>query len=155
MATEIERKFLVHSDQWKASLERQEDFLQGYLANNDSCSIRVRISGGKAKLNIKSSTLGISRSEYDYTIPIADGQELLQQLCGKPVIEKTRHYVKHGRHLWEVDVFEGENAGLVVAEIELGQEDEDFEKPDWAGQEVTEDARYYTASLQVNPYRNW
>ncbi|MEN8133272.1 MAG: CYTH domain-containing protein, partial [Pseudomonadota bacterium] len=102
MATEIERKFLVHSNHWRASVERQEDFLQGYLANNDSCSIRVRISGGKAKLNIKSSTLGISRSEYDYVIPTTDGQELLQQLCSRPVIEKTRHYVKHGSHLWEV-----------------------------------------------------
>ncbi len=155
MATEIERKFLVISSGWKNSVKRQEDFCQGYLANNDACSVRVRVNGDNAKLNIKSSTLGMSRYEYDYTIPVPDGHELLQKLCGKPLIEKIRNYVQYGRHTWEIDEFKGDNAGLVVAEIELNAEDEVFERPEWLGQEVTDDARYYTVSLQKVPYNSW
>jgi len=155
MATEIERKFLVTSNTWKDSVKRQEEFRQGYLANNESCSVRIRISGDEARLNIKSSTLGLSRSEYDYLIPTVEGDELLQQLCGKPLIEKTRHYVPNDQHIWEVDVFKGDNAGLVVAEIELDAKNEKFEIPAWAGQEVTDDARYYTVSLQQKPFNSW
>lgn len=155
MATEIERKFLVTSNSWKDSVERQDEFRQGYLANNESCSVRIRISGDEARLNIKSSTLGLSRSEYDYLIPTVEGDELLQQLCGKPLIEKTRHYVPNDQHIWEIDVFKGDNAGLVVAEIELNAKNEKFEVPAWAGQEVTDDARYYTVSLQQKPFNSW
>jgi adenylate cyclase len=155
MATEIERKFLVTSNLWKDSVERQQEFRQGYLANNESCSVRIRISGEEARLNIKSSTLGLSRSEYDYLIPTVEGDELLQQLCGKPLIEKTRHYVPHDHHIWEVDVFKGDNAGLVVAEIELNAKNEKFEIPAWAGREVTDDVRYYTVSLQQRPFNSW
>ena len=155
MATEIERKFLVTSSAWKSDVKRKEDFRQGYLANNDSCSVRVRVNGDNAKLNIKSSTLGVFRHEYDYSIPASDGDELLLRLCGKPLIEKIRNYVECGHHTWEIDEFKGDNDGLVVAEIELSAEDERFEKPDWLGQEVTHDVRYYTVSLQKVPYNSW
>lgn len=155
MATEIERKFLVNSSEWKKFIKYQEDFFQGYLANNDVCSVRIRVAGGKANLNIKSATLGVSRYEYDYVIPLSDGHELLRLLCGKPLIEKVRNYVEYGGHTWEIDEFKGDNQGLVVAEIELNSEDESFEKPEWLGPEVTYDARYYTVSLQKVPYNSW
>lgn len=155
MATEIERKFLVSSSVWKKFVERREDFYQGYMANNALCSVRIRVSGDNANLNIKSCTLGMSRHEYDYAIPLSDGHELLRLLCEKPLIEKVRNYVECGAHTWEIDEFKGDNQGLVVAEIELSSEDESFEKPEWLGQEVTNDARYYTVSLQKVPYNSW
>jgi adenylate cyclase len=155
MATEIERKFLVSSNKWKKVVKHQDDFCQGYLASNGVCSVRIRIHGDNAKLNIKSSTIGVSRHEYDYAIPVLDGHELLQLLCGKPLIEKVRNYVEYGDHTWEIDEFKGDNHGLVVAEIELDSEDESFEKPEWLGQEVTYDFRYYTVSLQKIPYNSW
>ena len=155
MATEIERKFLVNSSEWKKFVKCQKELCQGYLATNDACSVRIRLNGDNAKLNIKSSTLGMSRLEYDYAIPMPDGHELLKLLCGKPLIEKVRNYVEYGGHTWEIDEFKGDNHGLVVAEIELNSEDESFEKPQWLGREVTDDARYYTVSLQQVPYNSW
>ena len=118
MATEIERKFLLQSDDWKQDAVRQERHCQGYLVGSAQASVRVRIQGGEARLNIKSATLGVSRQEFEYAIPVADAEELLRDLCQKPLIEKTRYFVPHEGMLWEIDQFEGENAGLVVAEIE-------------------------------------
>ena len=155
MATEIEKKFLVVPDAWRFSVERQEDFIQGYLANNDLCSIRVRLDGSTAYLNIKSATLSVLRDEYDYPIPLQDGKELLNQLCHPPFIEKTRYYVKWGHHTWEIDEFKGDNEGLVVAEIELKKEDELFETPDWLGKEVSDDYRYYNVMLLHHPFKLW
>jgi len=110
-------------------------------------SIRVRVSGDIASLNVKSMTLDVIRTEYEYPIPVQDAREILQHLCSLPLIEKTRHYVPLGRHVWEVDVFEGDNAGLVVAELELQSADEDYAVPDWIGTEVSGDPRYYNVNL--------
>lgn len=155
MAREIERKFLVTGEGWREAVERRAHYRQGYLASDKFCSIRVRVSDSEAFLNIKSATLGIQRQEYEYPIPLADAQEILDGLCEGPLIEKTRHYVRHGGHLWEVDVFEGDNAGLVVAEIELEHEDEAFERPPWIGEEVSHDPRYYNVCLVRHPYKTW
>jgi len=155
MGMEIERKFMVINDHWRTVAGAAIDVIQGYFTTNQQCSIRVRLSGDKANLNIKSATLGITRSEYDYPIPATDAQEMLDHLCAKPLIEKKRHHVRHGRHLWEVDVFSGANAGLVVAEIELAHIDEQFTRPDWVGAEVSDDPRYYNVCLVQHPYSNW
>lgn len=128
---------------------------QGYLVGGDKGSVRVRVSGGRAWLNIKSATVGIARTEFDYEIPPADAGQILETLCVRPLIEKTRYFVDYAGHCWEVDVFEGDNAGLVVAEIELRSEDEPFERPPWAGKEVSEDRRYYNAALAQRPYSRW
>ena len=155
MGMEIERKFLVINDHWRAAADAGMDCIQGYFTTNKQCSIRVRLSGDKANLNIKSATLGITRAEYDYPISAGDAREMLNHLCTKPLIEKTRYHVRHGRHLWEVDVFSGANAGLVVAEIELAHGDEQFTRPDWVGAEVSDDPRYYNVCLVQHPYSNW
>ncbi len=155
MATEIERKFLVNSDRWREQADAGQHLAQGYLIGAREASVRVRIEGEQANLNIKSATLGIYRQEYEYAIPLADAREMLDTLCEKPAIEKTRYHVEHAGHTWEVDVFEGENAGLVVAEIELASESEPFEQPDWLGEEVSADPRYYNVSLVKHPYKAW
>ena len=155
MATEIERKFLLVSDAWRKAAAPGVHYRQGYLANNDSCSVRARIAGDTAYLNLKSATLGVSRTEFDYPIPVADAQVMLETLCAKPLIEKTRYLVQYGRHTWEIDEFEGENAGLVVAEIEIAREDEAFERPAWLGEEVSHDPRYYNVCLVKHPYKDW
>ncbi|MCP5142099.1 MAG: CYTH domain-containing protein [Chromatiales bacterium] len=155
MGIEIERKFLVVSDAFKAEAERSKAYRQGYMVGSGLASVRVRISGDEARLNIKSATLGVTRQEYEYPLPIEDARHMLDELCAKPLIEKVRHYVRHGAHLWEVDVFEGDNAGLVVAEIELGAVDEAFERPAWLGDEVSDDPRYYNSNLGKHPYKDW
>lgn len=155
MAIEIERKFLVISDSWRADIVSATRYRQGYLGASETSSIRVRISDSSAYLNIKGLTIGPSRAEYEYPIPLADAREILDQLCQKPLIEKTRYLVAHAAHHWEIDVFEGENAGLTVAEIELESVDETFSHPQWLGREVTEDARYYNVSLVTYPYSQW
>jgi len=155
MATEIERKFLVRNDGWRAHARDGIRLRQGYLAGTEGCSMRVRSGGGAAHLNIKSATLGVWRREYDYPIPLSDAEELLDHLCMRPLIEKTRYHVEHAGHIWEVDVFEGDNAGLIVAEIELDSEDEPFEKPAWAGEEVSHEPRYYNVCLVKHPYKDW
>lgn len=155
MATEIERKFLVVNDSWRDLVCREEKIMQGYLANTERGSIRVRLTEDKASLNIKSMTIGVERTEFDYPIPAEDAHEMLKFLCLSPIIIKTRYIIEQGGHIWEVDVFEGENAGLVVAEIELANVEEVFQKPDWAGEEVSEDARYYNVSLVAYPYNQW
>ena len=155
MAQEIERKFLVVDDGWRAEVARHSRYRQGYLSGGERGSVRVRVTGPKAYLNIKSATLGISRREYEYEIPVADAEEMLNELCEHPLIEKTRYFVPHGRHVWEVDVFEGDNAGLVVAEVELDEVDETLELPAWIGAEVSDDPRYYNVSLVRHPYKDW
>jgi len=155
MAQEIERKFLVVNDKWREHVSSSDYFCQGYLSNTAKCSIRVRVSDEKGYLNLKSATLDIQRSEYEYEIPRHEAEEMLDNFCEDSLIKKTRYYVRHDKHQWEVDVFDGANAGLIVAEIELGNIDESFTKPDWAGREVSDDPRYYNVCLARNPFREW
>ncbi|MFN2308828.1 MAG: CYTH domain-containing protein [Gammaproteobacteria bacterium] len=160
MAIEIERKFLVRSDAWRHDADAGVRLRQGYLSRVTGTeavrsSIRVRIGGGQATLNIKGATLGIRRDEYEYAIPLADAEAMLTDLCLGAVIDKTRYHVEAGPHVWEIDVFAGENAGLVVAEIELNDEAEAFPHPDWLGQEVSADPRYYNVCLAERPFSRW
>ena len=155
MATEIERKFLILNQDWQEYTNKELRIVQGYLATNEFSSTRIRIQNDKANINIKSATLGITRTEFKYSIPVGDARLMLEDLCIKPVIEKTRFTVEHMGHTWEIDVFSGDNEGLIVAEIELSSPDEAFEKPSWIGEEVSNDARYYNACLVNNPYKNW
>lgn len=155
MATEIERKFLLRDDSWQSGIEKSEAIRQGYLAGTERASIRVRISDNQANLNIKSATLDVTRQEFEYPIPLNDANELLDSLSEGPLIEKTRYHVHHGKHHWEIDVFSGDNEGLVVAEIELDNKDEDFERPAWLGEEVSDDPRYYNVCLVKHPYKDW
>lgn len=155
MATEIERKFTVINDLWQKSVQDTRHYRQGYFSGGGKASFRIRIDGDKANLNIKSATLGVQRSEYEYSVPLAEANELLDQLCERPIIEKTRHFVEFGGNMWEIDVFEGDNAGLIVAEIELGSADQQFALPPWAGAEVSHDPRYYNVSLVKHPYKLW
>ena len=155
MATEIERKFLVVNDGWRGHVTSHKSMMQGCFAGGGKASIRVRITGEIANLNIKSATLDVTRKEYEIPIPVEDAREMVDLLCEKPVIEKTRHYIPQGQHVWEVDEFIGDNEGLIVAEIELSDADEAFEKPSWLGKEVSDDTRYYNVCLVKNPYKNW
>ena len=154
MAREIERKFLLASDAWRALVKRTEPMSQGYIASGKRVSVRVRIAGDSAWLNIKSGDLVASRLEYEYAIPVADAHELLT-LAEGPLIDKTRHFVEHGGKTWEVDEFHGENSGLVVAELELDHEDERFPRPPWLGDEVTHLKRYYNVCLVTHPFSAW
>lgn len=155
MATEIERKFLVTGDGWRKAAHERIAMRHGYLAPlGGKASVRVRIEGTQGKLNVKAAKVGMSRAEYEYDVPAAEVEEMLTTICSGLIL-KTRHYVNVGEHLWEVDEFEGDNAPLVVAEIELGSESETFIKPDWIGAEVTEDRRYYNHTLSVTPYSHW
>jgi adenylate cyclase len=154
MPREIERKFLLLNDTWRARAQRRRVMSQGYLAGTERASIRVRISGDDANLNIKSGGLVASRLEFEYAIPVAEARELLT-LCEGPLIEKTRHYVDHAGMTWEIDEFAGDNAGLVVAELELEREDQPFARPAWLGAEVTHLRRYYNVCLVEHPYRAW
>ncbi len=155
MGTEIERKYLLASDNWKQEGSRSEVFRQGYLVGGKESSVRIRIAGDKANINIKSATLDITRHEYEYSIPVEDAAEMLDNLCVKPIIEKERFFVKKGCHTWEIDVFSGDNDGLIVAEIELTTADESFDKPDWIGDEVSDDPRYYNVCLVKHPFKDW
>src|SRR5687768_5365621 len=161
MPIEIERKFLVTGDTWRADAHKVVPMAQGYLndlATVDSGamrnSVRVRIAGDAGFLNLKSRELGHTRQEFDYPIPVPDARALLA-LCVGGVIDKRRHYVTHAGHLWEVDEFLGDNAGLVVAEIELNSADEHFAMPEWAGREATDAPRYYNLALASRPYSQW
>ena len=155
MATEIERKFLILNQDWQEHVGAEVHIAQGYLASNEFSSTRIRIQDDKANINIKSATLGITRTEFEYVIPVDDAQQMINDLCVKPIIEKTRYFVRHNKHTWEIDVFSGDNEGLIVAEIELSSTDEAFETPSWIGEEVSNDARYYNVCLVKNPYKTW
>jgi len=152
MALEIERKFLVRGDGWRAG--RRSYLCQGYLNRDQRRTVRVRIAGESAWLTIKGETSGATRAEFEYPIPVADARQLLP-LCEPALIEKHRYVLQHRGFTWEVDEFLGQNQGLVVAEIELASADQAFERPDWVGVEVTEDARYYNSNLSRHPFRNW
>jgi adenylate cyclase len=153
MAIECERKFLVTSDAWRAGA-RPVTIRQGYLADAGHVAVRVRIAGDRAFLTVKGGRLGISRLEFEYGIPVADADAMLA-LCQRPLIEKVRYVLDHAGREWVVDVFEGDNAGLVVAEVELERPDEPFAMPEWAGAEVTTDSRYLNVNLGRHPYRAW
>lgn len=131
------------------------EYEQGYLSGSPAASVRIRIEGKQAYLNIKSATLGIRRLEYEYAIPVNDARQLLDNLCEKPLIKKKRYHVIHAGYTWEIDEFSGENAGLVVAEIELPDENTRPVLPDWVGDEVSHDPRYYNVSLVKHPYCKW
>jgi adenylate cyclase len=151
---EIERKFLVRDERWKI-LAQGVALRQGYLSSSPERIVRVRIEGETAMLTIKGRTLGATRAEWEYPIPMADAQDFLDSLCERPIIEKQRYRIPYQGMIWEVDEFLGENAGLVVAEIELESEQQAFSKPDWVGDEVTHDARYFNANLLRHPYVKW
>ena len=154
MAKEIERKFLVKSDSWRGQ-EAGKRYRQGYLSTAKERTVRVRTAGDKGYLTIKGISVGASRSEYEYEIPVADANEMLDRLCERPLIEKTRYRVPHDGLVWEIDEFEGENSGLIVAEVELKDEHQSVTLPDWVGQEVTGDPRYFNANLVAKPFSKW
>jgi CYTH domain-containing protein len=153
MGTEIERKFLVDTAQWSPSGSGTH-IVQGYLSSHPERVVRVRIAGAHAKLTVKGKNEGISRIELEYDVPIADAQQMLA-MCERPLIDKHRHEVRIGPHTWEVDIFHGDNDGLVLAEIELTDVDATFVKPPWAGKDVSDDARYYNSNLMKAPYKSW
>ncbi len=152
MGVEIERKFLVQGNGWASSTGVL--YRQGYLNRDKTRTVRVRIAGDTAFLTVKGVSVGATRAEFEYAIPVADATALLA-LCDGPLIEKTRHLVRVEGTLWEVDVFAGDNVGLVVAEVELTAEDQPFARPDWLGEEVTQDPRYFNSNLAVQPYSRW
>lgn len=154
MGIEIERKFLVSGDGWRAAGEALL-LRQGYLSSHPERVVRVRIEGDAAVMTIKSKAVGVSRGEWEYPLPVADAAEFLARLCEQPIIEKVRRRIPHAGFVWEVDEFLGVNAGLVVAEIELPAEDTVFDKPDWVGAEVTHDTRYLNSNLISHPYCAW
>ncbi|WP_413999608.1 CYTH domain-containing protein [Flavobacterium sp. W1B] len=153
---EIERKFLVTSDQFKKEAFAQNRIKQGYLSSVPERTVRVRLKGNKAYITIKgiSNEAGMSRFEWEKEIPVDEAEKLLL-LCEKGIIDKTRFDVKVGNHIYEVDEFYGDNQGLLIAEVELQSETETFEKPNWLGKEVTSDKRYYNSHLSIIPYKNW
>lgn len=159
MPQEIERKFLVTGDGWRARIERRLDIRQGYLSLEAERAVRVRVLAGadkiEARLTVKGAMEGIARPEYEYPIPVEDAEELLAHLCIRPLIEKRRHIVPWGGLDWEIDEFFGENAGLIVAEVELDAADTEISLPAWVGADVTSDARYANAALVRQPYQQW
>jgi adenylate cyclase len=154
MGEEIERKFLVDDMTWRASAQGIR-FRQGFLSTIPERTVRIRVAGPKAWITVKGKTVGARRAEFEYEVPAADAEEMLDTLCMRPLIEKVRYRLTFALHTWEIDVFEDENAGLVIAEIELRSEDEIFEKPAWLGSEVTDDPRYFNSNLVAHPYCNW
>ena len=154
MGLEIERKFLVSGDAWRSAVTTSRCLRQGYLAIDGKTNVRVRTDGQRSWLTIKGKGEGITRPEFEYEIPSADAEHLLA-MCGGRVVEKTRHHVPVGNHLWEIDEFDGRNRGLVMAEIELSEAAESFDRPSWLGGEVSEDARYLNANLAMHPFAEW
>lgn len=155
MALEVERKFLVAGEAWRGQSDAGERLRQAYLAETDRLSVRVRVAeGGGARLTVKSAEAGLARQEFEYPIPAADAEALIALRQGG-LVEKTRHRVRHGGAVWEIDVFGGDNAGLVLAEIELADEDAEVDLPAWIGLEVTGRPEYYSARLARHPYCRW
>lgn len=155
MGIEIERKFLVKKENWnELEKPRGENFRQGYLLTDPKKTIRVRQTSDKGFLTIKGISVGATRAEYEYEIPFEEAQELLDQFAVSE-LSKIRYKISVDHHIWEVDVFLGENEGLIVAEIELKTEDESFKIPDWIAQEVTAEEKYFNSNLTLNPYKNW
>lgn len=155
VATETERKFLVRNRNWYRQIYSSARIRQGYLVSERNLSIRVRTANTEAWLTVKGPTQGLSRTEFEYPIPLSDAEQMLAHLCRRPLIEKTRYWLNHSNHTWEIDVFEGDNFGLTVAEVELDSPNEDVELPDWVDREVSDDPRYLNANLARRPYRQW
>jgi adenylate cyclase len=154
MANEIERKFLLKNDTWRGQ-DKGKRYRQGYLSTAKERTVRVRTAGDKGFLTIKGITVGASRPEYEYEIPLKDANEMLDQLCERPLIEKTRYRISHAGLVWEVDQFGGDNRGLVTVEVELKDEHQTVTLPDWVGEEVTGDPRYFNANLVAKPFTQW
>ena len=154
MSKEIERKFLVKGNAWR-TLAQGVLYRQGYLSSAKERTVRVRTAGEKGFLTVKGITNGVTRSEFEYEIPFADADEMLSGLAEKPLIEKRRFKIPAGSLVWEIDEFLGENAGLIVAEIELPDEDAPFGRPDWLGREVSNDPRYFNSNLVRHPFSQW
>jgi adenylate cyclase len=162
MSIEIERKFLLKNDSWRFHADNTPiqgfAITQGYLANGSNCSVRIRTTAAKAFVTIKGpgkGSKGVSRSEYEYEIPLSDAEAMLQELAQRPFIEKIRYKIEYKNMLWEVDEFKGENSGLIMAEVELANENQQLALPPWIGQEVTGDIRYYNAHLVNCPFSKW
>ena len=154
MATEIERKFLVKGDKWR-SLGRGTGYRQGYISTKETgTTVRVRVVGDRGYLTIKGTTVGASRAEFEYPIPVEDAREMLNTLCDRPLIEKTRYKIQQGELTWEIDEFAGENQGLILAEVELEDENQTVELPEWIEREVS-DPKYFNVNLAKHPYSQW
>jgi adenylate cyclase len=154
MKQEIERKFLLSNTSWKGLADDGSKITQGFLSSNPERVIRIRIINNAGILTVKGKLKGITRKEFEYDIPLDEAKQLLE-LCEKPIIQKTRFKIYLDDLLWEIDVFEGVNAGLVIAEVELKSETVNFEIPDWIGKEVSDDMRYYNVNLMMNPFSEW
>ena len=154
MGVEIERKFSVVGDEWRAGATSAE-YRQGYLSTVKERTVRVRTIDDRGFLTVKGVTIGATRSEFEYEIPAKDARQMLEDLCERPLIEKTRYNVPYGGLTWEIDEFHGVNEGLLIAEVELTDADQTVELPAWVGEEVTDDPRYSNANLIAHPYRAW
>jgi adenylate cyclase len=154
MATEIERKFLVIGDLWRCDVTETQPIAQGYLNRDKERTVRIRINGEKAFMTVKGKSVGATRREWEHPIPVVDAKAMLA-LCDGPIISKVRRIVAHEGMTWEVDEFLGDNAGLIVAEIELETEEQQFSSPAWLGEEVTHDPRYFNSNLSTLPFRSW
>ncbi|MCH8068013.1 MAG: CYTH domain-containing protein [Candidatus Marinimicrobia bacterium] len=154
MGKEIERKFLVKESNWQKS-SKGLLIQQGYIVIRKEKVVRIRIMNDKGYLTIKGTTTGATRNEYEYEIPLEDARQMLNNLCEKPILEKHRYKINQEGMTWEIDIFHGENEGLIVAEIELEYEDQEFEKPDWVDMEVTDDPKYFNSNLVKNPFKKW
>ena len=154
MGVEIERKFLVTRDRWR-DLAPGVLYRQGYIPTQPGRTVRVRVAGDRAFITLKGASEGIARSEFEYPIPIEDANELLDSLCASPLIEKYRRKIDISGLTWEVDEFLGENQGLVIAEVELESADQAIDHPDWIGEDVSHDARYYNSNLVNHPFSRW
>jgi CYTH domain-containing protein len=155
MAQEIERKYRVTSDAWRAIAPAGTRYQQGYLSTDVGRTVRVRTAGQQGWLTVKGAPVGISRAEFEYAIPLAEAQMMLETLCLRPLIEKTRYRIPYAGLVWEIDEFTGDNQGLVVAEVELSEEHQAIQRPEWVGPEVTHDARYTNAQLVHHPFSAW
>lgn len=154
MGREIERKFLVKGNEWRSQGVGMI-YRQGYISTKESKTVRIRIVGDQGYITIKGPIQGYTRLEFEYPIPLQDAQMLLETLCDRPLIEKTRYRWQKDNLVWEIDEFRGENAGLIIAEVELESEETKIEIPEWIGQEVSHDHRYHNSNLVKNPYCNW
>ena len=154
MGKEIERKYLIKDDTWRKDASGTT-YRQGYLSTVKERTVRVRTIDDKGFLTIKGITIGATRREYEYEIPTVDANEMLDELCEKPIIEKTRFKISHAGLTWEIDEFAGVNQGLIVAEVELESEDQNINFPPWVGEEVSGDPRYFNSNLIANPFANW
>ncbi|MFN6568522.1 CYTH domain-containing protein [Dendronalium sp. ChiSLP03b] len=154
MAKEIERKFLVKGDGWR-KLAEGSVYCQGYISTQKAATVRVRIVGDRGYLTIKGPSIKYSRAEFEYTIPIEDAQEMLNTLCDRPLIEKIRYKLEWGGLIWEIDEFDGVNKGLILAEVELTDEKQQIELPDWIDEEVSENPKYFNSNLVKHPFSQW